>query len=300
MNQPQNIEHYASVSDDIFIDTGATDPVYPEIYQRLSGFDLGSTNAWTRGQPFDFYRRMREESPVMWSRARKPASGFWSVSRYEDVKHVELNPNVFSSQRGSMNMAVLPPSGKANRLMYAAHNSLINLDADVHRDLRLQQSEFFFPKYVETLKERVGKKIDELLDNMEREGPEVDFAKMFSTELPMFTLCEMLGVDEQDRPDIIKWMHYLELAPQFLTHPFRMFMAEPMFLFRFNQMLEDMFNYGERVMADRIKNPRQDLLTVIANATLDGKPLSQNYLDGSWLLIIFAGNDTTRCQAQSG
>jgi len=85
MNQPQNIEHYASVSDDIFIDTGATDPVYPEIYQRLSGFDLGSTNAWTRGQPFDFYRRMREESPVMWSRARKPASGFWSVSRYEDV-----------------------------------------------------------------------------------------------------------------------------------------------------------------------------------------------------------------------
>ncbi len=294
MNQPQNIEHYASVSDDIFIDTGATDPVYQEVYQRLKGFDLGSTNAWTRGQPFDFYRRMREESPVMWSRARKPASGFWSVSRYEDVKHVELNPSVFSSQRGSMNMAVLPPSGKADRLMYAAHNSLINLDADVHRDLRLQQSEFFFPKYVETLKERVGKKIDELLDNMEREGPEVDFAKMFSTELPMFTLCEMLGVDEQDRPNIIKWMHYLELAPQFLTHPFRMFMAEPMFLFRFNQMLDDMFNYGERVMADRIKNPRQDLLTVIANATLDDKPLSQNYLDGSWLLIIFAGNDTTR------
>ena len=294
MNQPQNIEHYASVSDDIFIDTGATDPVYPEIYQRLSGFDLGSTNAWTRGQPFDFYRRMREESPVMWSRARKPASGFWSVSRYEDVKYVELNPNVFSSQRGSMNMAVLPPSGKADRLMYAAHNSLINLDADVHRDLRLQQSEFFFPKYVETLKERVGKKIDELLDNMEREGPEVDFAKMFSTELPMFTLCEMLGVDEEDRSDIIKWMHYLELAPQFITHPLRMLLAEPSFPFRFEKILHDMFSYGERVMADRIRNPREDLLTTIANATLGEKPLSQSYLDGSWLLIIFAGNDTTR------
>ena len=44
MNQPQNIDHYASVSDDIFVDTGATDPVYPEIYQRLKGFNLGSTN----------------------------------------------------------------------------------------------------------------------------------------------------------------------------------------------------------------------------------------------------------------
>ena len=124
----------------------------------------------------------------MWTPGRKPTSGFWSVSRYDDVKQVELNPDIFSSQRGSMHMAVLPPSGKADRLMYAAHNSLINLDADIHRDLRIQQSEFFFPKYVETLKARVGAKIDELLDNMERQGPEVDFAKMFSTELPMYTL----------------------------------------------------------------------------------------------------------------
>ncbi|MBT5067326.1 MAG: cytochrome P450, partial [Halieaceae bacterium] len=168
MNQPQNIDHYASVSDDIFVDTGARDPSFPEIYKRLRGFDLGSTNAWTRGQPFDYYKRMREESPVMWTPGRKPTSGFWSVSRYEDIKRVELDPKTFSSQRGSMHMAVVAASGKADRLMHAAHNSLINLDADVHRDLRLQQSEFFFPKYVETLKERVGKKIDDLLDNMER------------------------------------------------------------------------------------------------------------------------------------
>ena len=53
MNQPQNPEHYPSISDDILVDSGAVDPVYQEIYQRLKGFDLGSTNAWTRGQPFD-------------------------------------------------------------------------------------------------------------------------------------------------------------------------------------------------------------------------------------------------------
>jgi len=160
--------------------------------------------------------------------------------------------------------------------------------------LRLQQTPFFFPPYIDTLKERVGRKIDQLLDNMEEAGPVVDFAKMFSVVLPLFTLSEMLGVDEEDRPNIAKWMHYLELAPQFLTHPLRMFMAEPMFIFRFEKMLADMFDYGERVMADRIQNPRQDLLTLLANASLDKKPLSQNYLDGSWLLIIFAGNDTTR------
>lgn len=287
--------HYPSVSHDVLYDTGVKDPVYPEVYPRLSGFELGLTHSWTRGQPYDFYRQMREQAPVMWSTMRKPASGFWSLTRYNDIKTAELNPSVFSSQRGTMNMALIPPdNNKVERLIHAAQNSLINLDADVHRELRTQQAPFFFPNYVESLKQRVGAKIDALLDEMERRGPVVDFVKLFSSQLPMYTLCEMLGVDEQDRPKIIKWMHYLELAPQFLSHPLRMLMAEPTFPFRFHGVLKDMFDYGERVMRDRIRNPREDLLTTIANAQLDGRPLSQSYLDGSWLLIIFAGNDTTR------
>ena len=295
MDNAAPLDHHPAVSDNILLDSGARNPVYQEVYPRLDGFKLGVTNAWTAGQPFDFYRRMREDAPVMWSPVKKPASGFWSVTRYDDVKQVELNPQLFSSQRGSINMSVLSnPTGKAERLMYAAYNSLINLDADLHRDLRTQQAAFFFPTYIETLKQRVGEKIDALLDNMERQGQVVDFAKLFSIELPMFTLCEMLGVDEDDRADIIKWMHYLELAPQFITHPIRMLLSEPTFPFRFESMLHDMFSYGERVMADRIRSPREDLLTTIANATLGDKPMSQSYLDGSWLLIIFAGNDTTR------
>jgi len=295
MDNAAPLDHHPAVSDNILLDSGARNPVYQEVYPRLDGFKLGVTNAWTAGQPFDFYRRMREDAPVMWSPVKKPASGFWSVTRYDDVKQVELNPQLFSSQRGSINMSVLSnPTGKAERLMYAAYNSLINLDADLHRDLRTQQAAFFFPTYIETLKQRVGEKIDALLDNMERQGPVVDFAKLFSIELPMFTLCEMLGVDEDDRADIIKWMHYLELAPQFITHPIRMLLSEPTFPFRCESMLHDMFSYGERVMADRIRSPREDLLTTIANATLGDKPMSQSYLDGSWLLIIFAGNDTTR------
>ena len=104
MNQPETIPHYPSVSDDIVCDNGAKNPIHPEMYKRLDGFNLGSTNAWTKGQPFDYFKRMREQSPVMWTEGRKPTSGFWSVSRYEDVKHVELNPGLFSSQRGSMQL----------------------------------------------------------------------------------------------------------------------------------------------------------------------------------------------------
>ena len=285
-----------NVSDHIVVDTGQRDPTYPAVYPSLSGFQLDNPASWTRGQPFQLFKEMREQAPVMWSPSRrKGMSGFWSITRYADIKHVELSPEVFSSQRGSMHLA-LPDRNewKPRQLVDASLNSLINMDSAVHINLRTQHAPFFFPTYVESLKARVAQKVDSLLDELERRGPVVDFAKVFSHELPMFTLCEMLGIDESDRPRVIKWMHYLESAAQYLTNPLQAFLAEPSLPFRFNKVLQEMFDYGKEVMADRRRHPREDLLSLIAHAEIEGEKMSQEYLDGSWLLIIFAGNDTTR------
>ena len=285
-----------NVSDQIVVDTGQRDPTYPAVYPSLSGFQLDNPASWTRGQPFQLFKEMREQAPVMWSPSRrKGMSGFWSITRYADIKHVELSPEVFSSQRGSMHLA-LPDRNewKPRQLVDASLNSLINMDSAVHINLRTQHAPFFFPTYVESLKARVAQKVDSLLDELERRGPVVDFAKVFSHELPMFTLCEMLGIDESDRPRVIKWMHYLESAAQYLTNPLQAFLAEPSLPFRFNKVLQEMFDYGKEVMADRRRHPREDLLSLIAHAEIEGEKMSQEYLDGSWLLIIFAGNDTTR------
>ena len=183
---------------------------------------------------------------------------------------------------------------KPEKLAPAAFNSLINLDAPLHMEMRMQQSDYFFPGYIAKLRGKVEQKIDQLLDEIEQKGPVVDFAKLFSEELPLYTLCEMLGIDEEDRPRIKLWMHHLEMASQFLSNPWQTFLKEPSFPFRFNSVVKEMFAYGERVMANRRVKPRDDLLTVIAQSKLDGELLPQEYLDGSWLLIIFAGNDTSR------
>ncbi len=283
------------ISDEILVDTGQQVPTYEATYPTFEGFNFGDPAEWTGGHPYDIYKKMRQEAPVMWSNTRKELSGFWSVTRYDDIKEVELAHSVFSSQRGSINMAVPDRSQwKPEKLMPAAFNSLINLDEPLHRDMRMQQSHFFFPAYVETLREKVGLKIDALLDEVERKGPVVDFVKLFSEELPLFTLCEMLGIDEDDRPRVKVWMHHLELASQFLSNPWQTFFSEPLFPFRFNSIVNEMFDYGERVMADRRAHPRDDLLSVIARSEHDGELLPQEFLDGSWLLIIFAGNDTSR------
>ncbi|MEM6899298.1 MAG: cytochrome P450 [Pseudomonadota bacterium] len=283
------------ISDEIMIDDGQMMPKHKAAYPLLEGFDLAYPGSWTSGHPWDFYKRMREEAPVLWSTGKDFFSGYWSVGRYQDVKTVELNPKVFSSQRGSINLGVGPRKDwKPKKLVPAAFNSLINLDAPLHMEMRMQQKDFFIPAYVKQVRERVAAHIDGLLDDMERKGPVVEFVKMFSEQVPLFTLCEMLGVDEADRPRIVHWMHYLEMASMYTAAKWQVIRSNPLFPFKFFPAVNEMFDYGERVMADRRANPREDLLTVIAQSKLDGEELPQEYLDGSWLLIIFAGNDTTR------
>ena len=288
------------VSDKILEEKRQSKPIYSSIYPKVGSFDLTLPSAFTNGHPYAHYKALRERAPVSWSPMPKSARGIWSVTRYEDIKAVELAPDIYSSERGSINMA-LPPKHLRfpKKLVPAALNSLINLDAPRHMEMRLQQKDFFIPKYVATLRDKVAAKIDSLLDDVEaaaKASPsqEADFVKTFTEQLPLYTLCEMLGVDEEDRPKIIRWMHYLEMAQQVVSAPWATFKDDPLFIPRYVKNVSEMFGYGEKVMAERRANPRDDLLTVIAKSTLGGETLPQEYLDGSWLLIIFAGNDTTR------
>ena len=288
------------ISDAILEESGQNTPVNVPIFESSNPFNLGSPSAFLGGHPWEHYAYLREHAPVSWTQLPRKANGFWSLTRYEDIKAAEVAPHIFSSERGSINLALPPKYLRVpKKLVPAALNSLINLDAPRHMELRLQQKDFFIPKYVGTLREKVSAKIDRLLDDVEAAskasgGNPVDFVKLFSEQLPLYTLCEMLGVDEADRPKIVRWMHYLEMAQQVTAAPWATFKSDPLFLPRYVKNVKEMFAYGERVMADRRANPRDDLLTVIAQAQLEGKLLPQEYLDGSWLLIIFAGNDTTR------
>jgi len=286
------------ISDVVLEEIQQREPRFPAIFPTVGNFNLGSPAAFTRGQPFEYYKLLRELAPVSWTSLPRKARGFWSLTRYEDIKTAELSPDIYSSERGSINMAQPPKYLRfPQKLFPAAMNNLINLDAPRHMELRIQQKDFFIPKFVATLTENVSHKIDRLLDNVEavaQKSGEADFVKLFTEQLPLYTLCEMLGVDEEDRPNIVRWMHYLEMAAQVSSAPWDTFKNNPMFIPRYIKNVKEMFAYGERIMADRRANPRADLLTAIANSKMGNELLPQEYLDGSWLLIIFAGNDTTR------
>jgi len=111
--------------------------------------------------------------------------------------------------------------------------------------------------------------------------------------LPLFTLCEILGIPEADRPKIIEWMEMLELA-QYTLEQEELGNIDPAQIMHFLTEVQALFDYGQHILKKRRAEPQNDLLSAIANVEIDGARLPNEYLDGSWLLIVFAGNDTTR------
>lgn len=280
---------------------GVAGPSAPPTYPTLSGVDLADIFRFTNGQPWADFARMRTEAPVMWHPEPFNGPGFWALTRYDDVQRVNGDPATFSSQRGGILMSMGPPDKRHALLFRASMDTMINLDAPHHLQLRREHMPYFTPAYLRGLTERVRAEVTRLLDAMEpllAGGVEIDMVEHFSSHLPLFTLCEILGVPPEDRPKFLKWMHYLEraqdLAVQNAAAPVAPTLELMQFVQDFNTGVEEMFDYGRAMLLKRREDPKEDLMTAIARAQVDGALLADEYLDGSWLLIVFAGNDTTR------
>ena len=279
---------------------GRPGPTFGQVYPTLPGVDLVDIYHFTRGQPWGDYARMRSEAPVMWHTMPRSDVGFWAVTRFEDVKRVNGDPETFSSEKGGILMGLGPEETRHPTLFSASTNSMINLDALPHRQLRKEHMPYFTATYIKGLRERVAGEVTRLLDAMAPLGT-CDMVEKFSQRLPIFTLCEMLGVPEADRERFMGWIHFLEMAQQVAMEQIDQLagLSEPSpqiaaFIELFNANVAEMFDYGRHMLAKRRADPQSDLMSAIANATVDGEALPDPYLDGAWLLIVFAGNDTTR------
>jgi cytochrome P450 len=276
---------------------GRPGPVYPEVYPRMDGLELNNAKTFARGQPFEAFARLRETAPVSWHSEPGDRPGFWVVTRHADVMRVNGDPATFSSQRGGILMYTPKPGEGHVLLTRASFDTMINLDAPQHIQLRREHMPFFTPAYLNALKGKVAAEVTRLIDGMAPKGA-CDMVEAFSSRLPLYTLCEILGVPEPDRPKFLHWMHYLELAQNLAAdqavQPIAPSIELMQFVSDFNAAVEEMFAYGQHMLHKRRQDPQADLMTAIARAQVDGELLSDEYLDGSWLLIVFAGNDTTR------
>ena len=285
-----------NVSDTYQSETLGENSAYPPIYAFNPPINLADVEVYSKndGYTFDAYAQMRENAPVMWH-PEEYGTGFWALTSYDLVKQVELDPVTFSSQKGGilMSYGIEGQSPRHPLLHNSSLNSMINLDRPYHARIRMEHMAYFKTNFVAELRKKVDAYITSRLDEMEKKGPVLDMVEMFSAELPLFTLCEILGVDEADRPKLVHWMHFLEMA-SYQTVQEGLGSVTPEQIAAFMSEIQAMFDFGRSVMKDRRENPKEDLLSAIAHTEIEGEQLNEEFLDGSWLLIVFAGNDTTR------
>ena len=285
------------------------DPAFKETYNFNSTGKLNDLDLFTKGQPFDLYKDLRENAPVYFHEPMPmdPEPGYWVLTKYEDIKYVSMNPKIFSSQYKTGNLLTLgTEENRHPKLFKSTIDHMLNLDGEMHLGLRKEHMPFFKPGYIEELQKKVSLKVTQLLDNIAPMG-ECNLVHQVSQQLPIFTLSEILGIPEEDRQKLVSWMEFLELA-QYFTYEMIKEQNEgktdstpdPAMIDMFNAMVDEMFDYGRFILKSKRQNPSEDLLSAIANAKIGDEKLTDEFLDGSWLLIIFAGNDTTRNTMSGG
>ncbi len=291
-----------SISNEV-VKTVINKPAYDLAYSHKISRSMVDIDLFTEGHPFDLYDECRENAPILFhdSAEYDADPGFWSLTRYEDIQYVSMNPKIFSSQLCTGTLMTLGEEARRHpKLWRSSIDHMLNLDGDLHINLRREHMPFFKPGYVDELHKKVKRKVTQLLDTIAPMGS-CNLVHHFSQQLPIFTLSEILGIPESDRQKLVSWMEFLELAQHFQVESYRKELAgetaatpDENTIAMFNAMVDEMFEYGRDILIKKRQNPENDLLSAIANAELEGEKLSDEFLDGSWLLIIFAGNDTTR------
>jgi cytochrome P450 len=251
----------------------------------LDDVDLADHDNFVERVPHEMFAVLRREDPVHWQR-EPDGPGFWCVTRYDDIGAVHRDWETFSSETGGTSLEDLEPDE------IEARKSMIDMDPPRHNQLRALIAKGFTPRAVRAYEQKIRELIAGILDDALPMG-EFDFVEHVAAELPMRVFAEMLGAPQEDR------RHLVELGDKLLgaTDP-EFAVPEEVEKWRhlpFSSPASlEMFEYGRKLAAERRAHPRDDIVTKLVQAEIDGEPLTQREFDVYFLLLATAGNETTR------
>ncbi|HZP41893.1 MAG TPA: cytochrome P450 [Candidatus Binatia bacterium] len=239
-----------------------------------------------RGVPHELFARLRREAPVYWNPEPEPwEPGFWALTKYDDVSMVSRNPQLFSSARGGHQISY-PPGVEFNQATSAIVSNMIGMDPPQHNVYRKLVASFFTPAAVKKMEPEIHDIVTRTLDRVTPLGA-CEFVESVAAEVPLVVLCNLLGVPQADRKRVFDWTNTLtdfSIPPEAQIPVFG-----------------ELFAYGQALAEERRRHPRGDLMSVMATGEVDGEKIEdQRLLDGFFLLLVIAGNETTRNTISGG
>jgi cytochrome P450 len=271
---------------------------FPRRRESIPELDIVSHDIYEAGVPFEAYDRFRREAPVAWvaegAHNGHHGSGFWSLTRWQDVVDVHKDWRTFSSELGGTEIEEMAPDA------IAARRTMLETDPPRHTRLRQLVNPAFAKATTERYAAGAERLVDELLDESIGAG-EIDAVAGLARELPIRMLVDILGVPHEDAPQLFHWADQIvyNADPDFVdeqvgdvsdrvdTDPYRLLP------FRSPVSLK-VFDHFERLAAIRRVDPAADVISVLADAAVDGVPLTERERGTFLLLLLIAGNETTR------
>lgn len=248
----------------------------------LDDIDLTDASVWEQGAPHEWLDRLRTHDPVHWHE-ESDGPGFWALTRHEDCKRVSVAPDEFSSYVGGP-LRLDPPDLSQVRMV------IIGMDPPEHRTFRNIVAKAFTPKMIGQLEESLRAETARVVGAL-RDRDHCDFVTDVAALIPMWSISELMGVPEADRYRLYELSHALiddqdpEIAPTPETSI---------------EQSAEIFGYVNEMAARERANPSGSLSSVLLEAEVDGRKLTDIEFNLFFMFLIVAGNETTRTASSQG
>ncbi|MGW5382624.1 cytochrome P450 [Nocardia sp. NPDC003963] len=214
---------------------------------------------------------------------------FWAITKHADVMAVERAHRVFTNWP----RPVLMPAASDEMQAAAGIRTLIHMDDPQHRVVRAIAADWFSPKSMRAMGERIEQLAVRFVDRMRDTGGECDFVQEIAVDYPLYVIMSLLGVPECDFPLMRKLTQELIGSDD---DEYKRTISETETM----NALAEMFAYFKTLTDSRRADPTDDLASAVANATIDGEPLSDIDTMSYYAIIATAGHDTTSATIAGG
>jgi cytochrome P450 len=258
---------------------------------RGSELNLSDNDFWAqpRAQRFAAYRTLRaRQAPPFFEAGDSPFGteeerGYYALLRHADVAEASRNPQLFSSAAGATSIYDLPTE------FNEYFGSMISMDDPRHARLRRIVSRAFTPKMIKKFEEDVRRSASVIVDELLATGP-CDFVQHVSARLPLRIICQMMGIGEEHYDLVLRDTNIILSGadPEFISEN----ITEAQ-----TQILTAGIELGGLVTGlaeQRQAAPTEDLVSALATANVDGEQLTPAELASFFILLVAAGNETTR------
>jgi cytochrome P450 len=244
----------------------------------LADVDLNNLDTFVQGVPHDQFDLLRAEAPLYFHEEPDGLSGYWCVTRRDDLRALSAKWQQYSSEWGITLHEATEEELSQQRMM------MLMMDPPRHTKLRLLVNKGFTPRMIGRLHERIQDCARDIVDNIIERG-ECDFVVDVAAELPLQVIAEMMGVPQEDRHKVFEWSNRMigSEDPEYAVSQ-EDYMGAAM----------EMFQYANDLAAAKRANPTDDIVSVLLNAEVEGERLSDLEFDLFFQLLAVAGNETTR------